>query len=155
METMKRNNIMIAAQPNFLYNLEDRYIQTLDDWRLLHNNPVATPAYKFGLFVAFGADNLPTGPWVGLYAAITRKGPSGQVYGLAEEGVSREEAIRMYTANGPYLSFEENVKGTLEPGKLADMIVLPFDPLTADPDVILNGKVDMTFLGGKLVYERE
>ncbi|WP_404710423.1 amidohydrolase [Sphingomonas sp. MMS24-J13] len=154
MATMKRDNIMVAAQPNFLYNLEDRYIQTLDDWRLLHNNPVATPAHKFGLFVAFGSDNLPINPLVGLYAAITRKGPSGQAHGLAEEGVSRAEAIRMYTANGPYLSWEEKVKGTLEPGKYADMVVLPFDPMTADPEAILHGKVDMTFIGGKLVYDR-
>jgi len=155
MAKMKRDNIMAAAQPNFLYNLEDRYTQVLDDWRLLHNNPVATPAHKFGIFVAFGSDNLPIGPLVGLYAAITRKGPSGKAHGLAEEGVSRAEAIRMYTANGPFLSWEEKIKGTLEPGKLADMIVLPFDPLTAEPEAILNGKVDMTFLGGKLVYERK
>jgi len=155
MAKMKRDNIMAAAQPNFLYNLEDRYTQVLDDWRLLHNNPVATPAHKFGIFVAFGSDNLPIGPLVGLYAAITRKGPSGQAHGLAEEGVSRAEAIRMYTANGPYLSWEEKIKGTIEPGKLADMVVLPFDPLIAEPEAILRGQVDMTYLGGKLVYERK
>lgn len=154
METMRRDHIMIAQQPNFLYNLEDRYEENLDPWRLEHNNSIATPVHKFGLFMAFGSDDLPIGPMVGLYAAITRKGPSGQVHGL-EEAVSRREAIRMYTANGPYLSWEENIKGTIEPGKLADMIVLPFDPLTADPQTILHGKVDMTFLGGKLVYERE
>jgi len=153
MTTMKKDNIMVAAQPNFLFNLEDRYMKVLDDWRLTHNNPVATPAHAFGLFVAFGSDNLPIGPLVGLYAAITRQGPSGQAHGLKEEGVSREEAIRMYTANGPFLSWEEKTKGTLEPGKLADMIVLPFDPLTADPAAILGGKVDMTFIGGKLVYD--
>ncbi len=153
MATMKSHNMMIAQQPNFLYNLEDRYTQVLDDWRLAHNNPIATPAHKFGLHVAFGSDNLPIGPLVGIYAAIARKGPSGQVHGI-EEAVSRQEALRMYTANGPYLSWEEKVKGTLEPGKLADMIVLPFDPLTAGEDVILNGKVDMTFVGGKLVYDR-
>jgi predicted amidohydrolase YtcJ len=133
MATMSRDNIMIAQQPNFLYNLEDRYIRILDDWHLAHNNAVATPAHRFNLFVAFGSDNLPVGPLVGLYAAITRKGPSGQVHG-AEEAVSRQEAIRMYTANGPYLSWEEKEKGTIERGKLADMVVLPFDPLSADPD---------------------
>ncbi|WP_237741007.1 amidohydrolase [Novosphingobium sp. B-7] len=152
MQTMARDKVMIAQQPNFLYNLEDRYTQVLDDWRLAHNNAVATPVKKFGLFMAFGSDNLPVGPLVGLYAAITRKGPSGVVHG-AEEAVSRAEAIRMYTANGAYLSWEENQKGTLEPGKLADMIVLPFDPLTAPPEALLNGKVDMTFVGGKLVYD--
>jgi predicted amidohydrolase YtcJ len=104
--------------------------------------------------MAFSSDNLPIGPLVGLYAAVTRKGPSGAVRG-AEEAVSRQEAIRMYTANGAYLSWEENEKGTLEPGKLADMIVLPFDPLTAPEAAFLGGKVDMTFLGGKLVYQRK
>ena len=154
MATMKRDRIMIAQQPNFLYNLEDRYEQTLDDWRLAHNNAVGTPAHRFGLFVAFGSDNLPVNPMVGLYAAITRKGPSGQAHGLKDEGVSRQEAIRMYTANGPVLSWEEKIKGTIEPGKLADMIVLPFDPMTASEDTLLKGKVDMTFVGGKPVFER-
>lgn len=153
MATMQRTHIWIAQQPNFLYNLEDRYTAVLDDWRLAHNNAVATPAHKFGIFTAFSSDNLPIGPLVGLYAAITRKGPSGQVHG-PEEAVGRAEAIRMYTANGAYFSREEAEKGTLEPGKLADMIVLPFNPLSAEPETILNGKVDMTFLGGKLVYTR-
>lgn len=154
MATMKRDKILIAQQPNFLYNLEDRYEQTLDDWRLAHNNSVGTPARKYNLFVAFGSDNLPINPMVGLYAAVTRKGPSGRAHGLKDEAVSRAEAIRMYTANGAYLSWEEKIKGTLEPGKLADMVVLPFDPLTADEDTLLNGKVDMTFVGGKLVFQR-
>ncbi len=154
MVTMAQDHVMIAQQPNFLYNLDDRYSALLDDWRLAHNNAITTPVHKFGLFMAFSSDNLPIGPLVGLYAATTRKGPSGAVRG-AEEAVSRQEAIRMYTANGAYLSWEENEKGTLEPGKLADMIVLPFDPLTAPEGVFLSGKVDMTFLGGKLVYHRK
>jgi len=155
MALMRKDRIMIAQQPNFLYNLEDRYAANLDQWRLDHNNSVGTAAKKFGLFVAFSSDNLPINPMVGLYAAITRKGPSGTAYGAGAEEVSRAEAIRMYTANGPYLSWEEKQKGTLEPGKFADMVVLPFDPLTADPETILNGKVDMTFLAGKLVYSRK
>lgn len=151
MATMARDHIWIAQQPNFLYNLENRYAALLDDWRLAHNNPIATPAHRFGIFMAFSSDNLPVGPLIGLYAAITRKGPSGQVHG-PDEAVGRAEAIRMYTANGAYLSREEAIKGSLEPGKLADMIVLPFDPLTAPPETFLTGHVDMTFVGGKLVY---
>jgi len=154
MATMARDHIWIAQQPNFLYNLENRYVALLDDWRLEHNNSVATPAHKYGIFVSFSSDNLPVGPLVGLYAAITRKGPSGTVHG-AEEAVGRAEAIRMYTANGAYLSREEHDKGSIEPGKLADMIVLSFDPLTADPQAFLDGHVDMTYLGGKQVYARQ
>lgn len=153
MATMRKDSIAIAQQPNFLYNLEDRYIANLDDWRLEHNNSLTTPVHKFGLFMAFGSDNLPINPAVGLYAAITRKGPSGQVHG-AGEALSRQEAIRMYTAAGPYLSWEEKTKGTIEPGKFADMVVLPIDPLTAPPEAILTMKVDMTFIGGTLAYDR-
>jgi len=68
--------------------------------------------------------------------------------------VSRETAIRMYTAAGAYLSWEEKTKGTLEVGKVADMIVLPGDPLTVPPEQLLTLKVDMTFVNGKLVYDR-
>jgi predicted amidohydrolase YtcJ len=154
MDKMVKDGIIAAAQPNFLYNLEGRYRQWLEGDMLTHNNPVATP-HKKGIFVAFGSDNLPIGPMVGLYAAITRKGPSGQAMGAAEEGVSREDAIRMYTANGPYLSWEEDIKGTIEAGKLADVIVLDKDILTIPEEEILNTNVDMTFVGGKLVYERK
>jgi len=91
---------------------------------------------------------------VGLYTAVTRKGQSGAVYG-AEEAVSIQDALRMYTANGPYLTFEENSKGTLEPGKLADMIVLDEDILTVPDEQLLTLRIDRTYLGGKLVYERK
>ena len=154
MATMAKDKIMVAAQPNFGWNLEGRYNQTLDDWRVLHNNPVKTPAKKFGLLVTFGSDNLPIDPRVGLYFATTRRGPDGVQHGFAEEAVSREDAIRMYTANPPYLSWEENIKGTLEPGKLADFVVLDRDPLTIPDDQLLTMQFDLTYMGGKLVYRR-
>jgi len=153
MATMAKDKILIAQQPNFGYTLEGRYNQTLDDWRVTHNNSVATPAKKFGIFVAFGSDNLPIDPRVGLYFATTRRGSDSVRHGYEEERVSRLEAIRMYTANGPYLSWEENIKGTLEPGKLADMIVLDRDIMTVPDEQILTLQVERTYLGGKLVYE--
>ncbi|HTM95141.1 MAG TPA: amidohydrolase [Croceibacterium sp.] len=152
MATMKRAGIYGAAQPNFLYTLEGRYVQTLDGRRLEHNNPVALPESK-GVFLAFGSDNLPIDPRVGLYAAVTRKGQSGRVFG-AEEAIGIEQAIRYYTANGPYLTFEEKEKGTLEKGKLADLIVLDRDPTTVPPEQLLTMNVDMTMIGGKIVYVR-
>jgi predicted amidohydrolase YtcJ len=155
MATMAKDRIMIAAQPNFGWNLEGRYNQTMDDWRVLHNNSVKTPAKKFGLLVAFGSDNLPIDPRVGLYFAVTRRGPDGVQHGFSEEAVSRQDAIRMYTANGPYLSWEENIKGTLEPGKLADFIIIDRDPLTIPEQELLTLNVDQTYLGGKLVYQRK
>jgi predicted amidohydrolase YtcJ len=103
--------------------------------------------------MAFSSDNLPIGPMVGLYAAVTRKGMSGKVYG-EDEAVSIQDAIRMYTRAGAQLSWDEAKKGSLEPGKFADMIVLDRDPLTGDPDELLNTKVDLTIVGGKIVYDR-
>ena len=153
MQTMADNNIAIAQQPNFTYNLEQRYRDTLDDWRLAHNNPIATPVKKYGIFTAFSSDNLPIDPRVGLYVAVSRKGSSGAVYG-PDERVSRQDAIRMYTANGAYLSREESIKGVLEPGKLADMVVLDSDPLTAPESSLLTLNVDYTIVGGKIAYAR-
>ena len=90
---------------------------------------------------------------VGLYAAVTRKGRSGAVY-APEEALTIEEAIVGYTRNGAWLNFEEDTKGTIEAGKLADMVVLSEDLLTIDPDRILDVEVEQTILGGRVVYER-
>lgn len=149
---MAANHILIAQQPNFTYTLEGRYADNLDGYRLDHNNPIRTPM-KHGIFMAFGADVLPIGPMVGLYAAVTRKGMSGKVWG-ADERVTMPEAIRAYTRNAAYITFDEQIKGTLEPGKLADMIVLADDLLTIDPERIKGVKVDVTIVGGRVVYER-
>jgi len=152
MDLMAQDKIHIAQQPNFTYNLEGRYVETLEGKRLATNNALTTPIKK-GIFMAFGSDNLPIGPMVGLYAAVTRKGESGKVYGPGE-AVSMKDAITMYTRNGAFLTREEKLKGTLEVGKLADMIVLPEDLLNAAPDKVLNMKVDMTIVGGRILYDR-
>jgi len=65
-----------------------------------------------------------------------------------------EEAVRGYTRNGAYITFEEDIKGTLEPGKLADMIVLSDDLLTIDPERILDIVIEKTIVGGRVVFER-
>jgi hypothetical protein len=154
-ETMKKMaayDILIAQQPNFTYTLEGRYAANLDGERLQHNNPLRTPM-DHGIFVALGSDILPIGPMVGLYASVTRKGMSGEVYGPAEK-ITMEEAITGYTAKAAYLTREEDIKGTLEPGKLADIIVLSDDLLTIDPEKILDVQVLMTIVDGRVVYER-
>jgi predicted amidohydrolase YtcJ len=152
MQLMANDKILIAQQPNFTYNLEGRYVETLEGKRLETNNSITTPI-RHGIYMAFGSDNLPIGPMVGLYAAVTRKGESGKVYG-AEEAVSIKDAITMYTRNGAFLTREEKIKGTLEGGKLADLIVLPADLLSISPDKFLGLKPDMTIVGGRVVYDR-
>lgn len=152
-QTMAKFGILIASQPNLTYTLEARYVAALEGYKLLHNNPLRTPMAR-GIFVALGSDMLPLGPMVGLYAAVTRKGKSGAVYG-ADEALTIQEALRGYTRNGAYLTREERLKGTLEPGKLADFTVLNEDILTLDPSKLLGVQVDLTVLGGRVVYERK
>ena len=151
MDKMAAYDIAITQQPNFTYTLDGRYSEYLDGDRLQHNNPLRTPM-DHGIHVAISSDILPIGPMVGIYAAVTRKGMSGNVYG-ADEALTVMEALRGYTLYGAYLTFEEDQKGSLEPGKLADMIVLDQDILTIDPDHIMDIEVEQTWLGGKLVYE--
>jgi predicted amidohydrolase YtcJ len=152
-QKMASHGIWIAQQPNFTYTLEGRYRDNLDDRRLQINNPVATPM-KHGIFVALSSDILPIGPLVGLYGAATRKGMSGTVYGI-EEAIPMSKAIAGYTRNGAYFTREEKIKGTIEAGKLADMIVMSQDLLTVDPTKIMDTQVELTILGGRVVYSRK
>jgi hypothetical protein len=150
MEKMARHNILITQQPNFTYTLEGRYVANLDGWRLQHNNPIRSPM-DHGIFVAISSDILPIGPLVGIYAAVTRKGMSGRVFG-ADEAISVEEAVRGYTINSAYINFDEDIKGSIEPGKLADMIVLSADILSVDAERIMDIEIEQTYVGGELVF---
>lgn len=152
MNKMAEYGIAITQQPNFTYTLEGRYVDYLDGDRLEHNNPLRTPM-NHGIHVALSSDILPIGPMVGIYAAVTRKGMSGRVF-APDEALTVMEALQAYTLYGAYLTFEEGRKGSIEPGKLADMIVLDRDILTIDPAHIMDIQVVQTWLGGKLVYEK-
>jgi hypothetical protein len=149
---MKQLGLLIVQQPNFTYTLEGRYAANLEGERLAHNNPVATPL-RHGIFMAISSDILPIGPMTGIHAAVTRKGMSGAVYG-PDERVPVLDALRMYTRNGAFVTREEGLKGTLEPGRLADLVVFSEDPVTAAPDRLKDLAVDLTILGGQVVFER-
>jgi hypothetical protein len=84
---------------------------------------------------------------------VTRRDPNGNVYG-ASEAISREQALRLYTSAAARYTFEEGQKGTLEPGKLADLVVLSADYMTVPEDQIKDIKADVTMVGGKVVFQR-
>ena len=92
-------------------------------------------------------------PYLGMYIMVTRKDPRGVVYG-AGEAITREQALRLYTSSGAYYSFEENTKGTIEPGKMADLVVLSEDLLTVPEESIRNIRAVTTIVGGKVVFQR-
>ncbi|MEN6536236.1 MAG: amidohydrolase [Bryobacteraceae bacterium] len=114
-----------------------------------------------GLVVVGGADHMikfdsreaanPYNPFYGIWMSVTRKTTGGAVFN-PEQCVKREEALRMWTINGAYDMFEENIKGSIEPGKLADMIVIDRDLLKCPVDDIKDINVLMTMVDGKIVY---
>jgi predicted amidohydrolase YtcJ len=92
-------------------------------------------------------------PIASFYAAVTRRMNNGNVF-YPDQRMSRIEALKSYTVNNAYAAFEENLKGTLEVGKLADVVVLSKDILTVPEEEILDARVDFTIVGGQVVYER-
>ena len=152
MQRMADWNIHIAQQPNFTFTIDGRYAEHLAGERYQTNNPLRTPM-RHGVVVALGSDILPFGPLVGLQAAVTRRGMSGAVVGPGE-ALTMPEALVGYTRVAAHLTFEEDEKGTIEVGKLADLVVLSQDLLTIDPERTTETEVDLTVLGGRVVYER-
>lgn len=118
-------------------------------WRSLLDTGVRIPAGS-------DAPVESVAPLPGIYAAVTRQDRQGWPEGgwHPEQIVSREQALRMFTIDAAYAAFEEKIKGSLAPGKLADMVVLSKDILTIPAREILQTSVEMTILGGKVVYPR-
>ncbi|HXE75634.1 MAG TPA: amidohydrolase [Candidatus Xenobia bacterium] len=143
----------------------------IDDMRWMEERigTRARNAYAFrrlrdgGAVLSFGTDwpgtqasYYPINPLLGIYAAVTRQTLTGQPEGgwFPEERISIEEAIRYYTLNNAYATFEENIKGSIKEGKLADLVVLDRDILTAPPRELLETQVVYTLFDGKIVYDR-
>ncbi len=155
---LRRLGIILAPQPQWGYygprdvpldpkNLEEQNYMPLRDW------------LEAGLVVTGGSAHPglpydPEHPLLGLYWAVTRKHVSGAVLN-GDQKLSREMALRLYTTKGAYSTFEENIKGSIESGKLADLVVLSHDYLTVPEDDILNIKVLRTIAGGKTVWKAE
>jgi predicted amidohydrolase YtcJ len=94
----------------------------------------------------------PPSPMLWLYSMTTRKDPTGHVWG-ASQRITLPEAVRSATIDGAHASFEEHDKGTIEPGKVADLVVLQEDPFSVPAERLMDIKVERTMLGGKWVYE--
>jgi predicted amidohydrolase YtcJ len=114
-----------------------------------------------GAVLCFGTDwpgtsasEYPINPMLGLYAAVTRQTLSGEPAGgwFPEQRISMEEAIRAYTYGTAYANFEEKIKGSIEVHKVADLVVLTKNLLQASAREILDTKVVLTIVGGKIVY---
>lgn len=153
-EQCRRLGVVVASQPSFLYYLGDSYHENVGPERSKWLKPHRA-WLDHGIMVASGTDSpvTPYPPFPSLWASIARKTEMKGTSMGTEQGVSREEAIRMYTINGAHLTFEEDIKGSIEPDKLADMVVIDRDILTCPEDDIKYTKVLRTILGGETVYK--
>jgi predicted amidohydrolase YtcJ len=154
---------IVDTQPMWFYKDGDALLKALGPKYM--NTFIGVKTWKDnGMTVALNADHMqgfdpvralnPYHPLLAMQAAITRKTQGGQVIGPAER-ISRLDALRMTTINAAYIGFEEEKKGSIEVGKLADLAILTGDFLTVPDDQLMNIKSYITIVDGKVVYERE
>jgi predicted amidohydrolase YtcJ len=150
---MKKLDLVISAQ-NHLYLAGPSLVKMWGPKRAAWVTPMRAYLDQ-GFTVAGGTDAsvVPYPPlWV-FYHFVSRDTISGGVLG-ADQKITREEALRVQTINNAFLTFDEKIKGSIEPGKLADLVVLPDDIMTVPAKTIESMNVLMTVVGGKVVYQQ-
>jgi predicted amidohydrolase YtcJ len=160
---MAQMGIYADMQPAWFYKDADLLSHVLGEETTNTFHPYKS-LFEAGVVINGGSDHMvkldsytsinPYNPFVAIWSVVTRKTERRHIY-AAQEAISREQALKMYTINNAYASFEEDIKGTIEGGKLADLIVLSEDILTCPEEHIKDIKVLLTMVNGKVVYERD
>jgi hypothetical protein len=146
-ERARRLGVALAIQPPFNHYWDHTtYYASIGEERASRVDPVAT-LMRPGLLVAGGSDSTvtPLGPLIGVHAAVN--------HSLPAERVSVRQALALYTINAARIAFQEGDRGSLEVGKLGDLVVLGRDPFEVEPDQIKDIPVEMTVIGGDVVYD--
>jgi len=153
-DRIKKLRIIPIMQPGFIWELGDNWFNQLGKEKTSKLKPFRT-LLDNKVLIAFSSDRpvVSGAPLLGIHAAVNQKTRSGQDY-APQEKITPEEAIRCYTMNGAYASFEENIKGSIEVGKLADLTILAEDITLVDPKRIKDIPVMATMVGGEFFYER-
>jgi predicted amidohydrolase YtcJ len=149
---LSRLGAAVVTNPAFIYYSGERYVATAPREQLRHLYALKT-MLGAGLKVAAGSD-APVAcpdPLKGIYAAVTRLAENGQQV-APSQAITAMEALRMYTVDAAYSCFLEGKLGSLSRGKIADLVVLNGDPLRAGPTELMDLRVEMTLMDGKVVY---
>jgi predicted amidohydrolase YtcJ len=154
MQRMVRDGIVAIPNIAIGYYVGDAILDCVGEKRLTKAFPFRT-LLKNGVIIAGGSDSpgyWPVDPLRDIAACVSRKMRWGEVW-VPEERISVGEAFAMHTTTAAWVGFEENDKGTLEVGKLADIAVLAEDPFAIQPENIKDLKVEMTLVGGEIKYQ--
>ena len=160
---MKKIGVVADLQPAWLYMDGKTLLKQFGTERTEYFQPYRS-LFDKGVVVGGGSDHMqrigslrsvnPYNPFLGMWIALKRQ-PRYMTTPLhPEQSITRIEALRLYTINNAYLTFEEQEKGSIEKGKLADLVVLDRDILSVPVDEIKDTKVEVTYLGGNVVYQR-
>ncbi len=156
MKRLSELNVIVSAQPYHLYE-DGAWAHKRIGKNRLRNMLPFNSFLKNGTKLCFGSDwcVVTLNPLSGIYAAVTRhtsdgKNPSGLI---PNEKISVEEAVKCYTIDAAYASFEEDIKGSLEEGKFADFIILSENIFDISPEKILSVNVLQTIFDGEIIYE--
>ena len=149
------SGIMVVTQPAFIYHNGDRYLATVSNSEIPYLYPIAT-LIKNGVSVAGSSDSpiVPPNPLKAIYAAVSRKTKTGKTVSLNEQ-IDAMTALRMYTTEAARATFDEANRGSITPGKLADLVVLNGDPAKLSPAELKDIEVQMTIINGKIVWNSD
>jgi len=151
-QRIAERNLVVVTQPRFLFEQGDGFLASCGPERIRRVYPFRS-LLESGVRVA-GSSDCPVvshEPLLGIRDAVMRRTEAGEVL-APDERLTSEQALRMFTIEAARASFEEDRKGSIRPGKLADMVVLDRDPLSVEPEQIGNIRVRMTLLDGEVVY---
>ena len=156
LEQMATYNIGAVIQPTFIYWEGDLIFRDVGQKRAANWKP-ARKFLEYGIPLTASSDvpsTVSANPFIAMYTLVTRKNNLGQVV-APDQALTREEALRAYTISGTWLTREEHLKGSIELGKLADLAVIDRDYFTIPEDEIKEIQAEMTFVDGKVVWQRE
>jgi predicted amidohydrolase YtcJ len=153
-ERIKKLGVIPVMQPGFIWELGDNWFSQLGREKPSRFKPFRTMLDQKVLF-AFSSDRpvVNGAPLMGIHSAVNQKTMSGQDYAPWEK-ITPEEALRCYTLNGAYASFEEEIKGSISSGKLADLVIIAEDLTKVDPGRIKDIPVIGTMVDGEFCYDR-
>lgn len=164
-QVMRPDQFRWFAALGLVADIQPKFVTTDMRWAEKRLGPERTKtAYAWktfidaGIHVAGGSDCPvePLDPALGIYSAVTRQDLDGRPPGgwLPDQRLTVDEALRLFTVGGAYAAFEERDRGSVEPGKLADLTVLRQDPLTIPPEELKDLQVEMTIVGGRIAFSR-